>query len=150
MATVPAPSSNSSTLPSFPPPCPKSPPEYPDLYGKRREAAKIQMLEREIVEYRVSTFRGFVVAAVIPGVLFNWNYLVAVIATVTVIYVAVVRVLPVRSGNLVRVLFQIASNPIAVKMFLAGQAVATANSHLVRIVLVVANGNAVVSQNVRR
>jgi hypothetical protein len=29
-------------------PSPKAPPEYPDLYGKRREMAKIQMLEREI------------------------------------------------------------------------------------------------------
>uniref|UniRef100_A0A0D3EDR0 Uncharacterized protein n=1 Tax=Brassica oleracea var. oleracea TaxID=109376 RepID=A0A0D3EDR0_BRAOL len=34
--------------PSLPPPRPKSPPEYPDLYGKRREAARVQMLEREI------------------------------------------------------------------------------------------------------
>lgn len=33
---------------SLPPPRPKSPPEYPDLYGKRREAARVQMLEREI------------------------------------------------------------------------------------------------------
>ncbi|PPR86880.1 hypothetical protein GOBAR_AA33815 [Gossypium barbadense] len=33
---------------SLPPPCPKSPPEYPDLYRKRRETAKVQMLEREI------------------------------------------------------------------------------------------------------
>ncbi|KAH7519307.1 hypothetical protein FEM48_Zijuj08G0022200 [Ziziphus jujuba var. spinosa] len=38
----------SSSVPSLPPPCPKSPPEYPDLYGKRRETAKVQMLEREI------------------------------------------------------------------------------------------------------
>ncbi|PKI43495.1 hypothetical protein CRG98_036097 [Punica granatum] len=38
----------SSTVPSLPPPCPRSPPEYPDLYGKRREAARVQMLEREI------------------------------------------------------------------------------------------------------
>ncbi|KAL3825395.1 hypothetical protein ACJIZ3_021424 [Penstemon smallii] len=37
-----------SSLPSLPPPRPKSPPEYPDLYGKRRELAKVQMLEREI------------------------------------------------------------------------------------------------------
>ncbi|KAJ7979236.1 guanine nucleotide-binding protein subunit gamma 3 [Quillaja saponaria] len=42
------PSGGSSTVPSLPPPCPKSPPEYPDLYGKRREMAKVQMLEREI------------------------------------------------------------------------------------------------------
>ncbi|XP_052198500.1 guanine nucleotide-binding protein subunit gamma 3 [Diospyros lotus] len=39
----------SSTVPStLPPPRPKSPPQYPDLYGKRRETAKVQMLEREI------------------------------------------------------------------------------------------------------
>ncbi|CAI9765982.1 unnamed protein product [Fraxinus pennsylvanica] len=30
------------------PPRPKSPPAYPDLYGKRRELAKVQILEREI------------------------------------------------------------------------------------------------------
>ncbi|OMO67176.1 hypothetical protein CCACVL1_20735 [Corchorus capsularis] len=41
-------SGGGSSVPSLPPPCPKSPPEYPDLYGKRREAAKVQMLEREI------------------------------------------------------------------------------------------------------
>ncbi|KAL4339431.1 hypothetical protein GQ457_08G003460 [Hibiscus cannabinus] len=39
---------SSSSVRSLPPPCPKSPPEYPDLYGKRRGAAKIQILEREI------------------------------------------------------------------------------------------------------
>ncbi|EPS59517.1 hypothetical protein M569_15289, partial [Genlisea aurea] len=33
---------------SLPPPRPKSPPEYPDLFGKRRELGKVQMLEREI------------------------------------------------------------------------------------------------------
>lgn len=41
-----------SSLP--PPPRPKSPPEYPDLYGKRREAARVQMLEREIGFLEVS------------------------------------------------------------------------------------------------
>ncbi|XVF35142.1 hypothetical protein REPUB_Repub18cG0119600 [Reevesia pubescens] len=41
-------SGGSSSVPSLPPPCPKSPPEYPDLYGKRRETAKVQMIEREI------------------------------------------------------------------------------------------------------
>ncbi|XVF48882.1 hypothetical protein PTKIN_Ptkin03bG0223900 [Pterospermum kingtungense] len=41
-------SGGSSTVKSPPPPCPKSPPEYPDLYGKRREMAKVQMMEREI------------------------------------------------------------------------------------------------------
>ncbi|KAG5547036.1 hypothetical protein RHGRI_012910 [Rhododendron griersonianum] len=39
---------SSSGVPTLPPPRPKSPPEYPDLYGKRRELAKVQMLEREI------------------------------------------------------------------------------------------------------
>ncbi|KAL9262264.1 Guanine nucleotide-binding protein subunit gamma 3-like protein [Drosera capensis] len=34
-------------VPSLPPPRPRSPPPYPDLYGKRRELAKLQMLERE-------------------------------------------------------------------------------------------------------
>lgn len=38
----------SGLVSALPPPRPKSPPEYPDLYGKRRELAKIQMLEREI------------------------------------------------------------------------------------------------------
>ncbi|XP_022842513.1 guanine nucleotide-binding protein subunit gamma 3-like [Olea europaea var. sylvestris] len=36
------------TVPPLPPPLPKSPPQYPDLYGKRRELAKVQILEREI------------------------------------------------------------------------------------------------------
>ncbi|KAF9616097.1 hypothetical protein IFM89_028563 [Coptis chinensis] len=33
---------------SMPFPCPKSPPRYPDLSGKRKELAKVQVLEREI------------------------------------------------------------------------------------------------------
>ncbi|PIN03419.1 hypothetical protein CDL12_24058 [Handroanthus impetiginosus] len=37
---------DSAPLP--PPALPKSLPEYPDLYGKRRELAKLQVLEREI------------------------------------------------------------------------------------------------------
>ncbi|KAK2645207.1 hypothetical protein Ddye_020402 [Dipteronia dyeriana] len=41
-------SGSTSSVPSLPPPCPKSPPEYPDLYGKRRETAKVQLMEREI------------------------------------------------------------------------------------------------------
>uniref|UniRef100_A0A6N2LBA4 G protein gamma domain-containing protein n=1 Tax=Salix viminalis TaxID=40686 RepID=A0A6N2LBA4_SALVM len=45
---APAATGGSSSVPSLPPPCPKSPPEYPDLYGKRREMLKVQMLEREI------------------------------------------------------------------------------------------------------
>ncbi|KAL0346764.1 UNVERIFIED_CONTAM: Guanine nucleotide-binding protein subunit gamma 3 [Sesamum calycinum] len=36
------------SAPSLPVPRPKSPPEYADLYGKRREMAKVQVLEREI------------------------------------------------------------------------------------------------------
>lgn len=43
-----------ASMPSMPPPCPKSPPQYPDLYGKRRELAKVQMLEREIGFLEVS------------------------------------------------------------------------------------------------
>lgn len=38
----------STSVPSLPPPFPKSPPEYPDLYGKRKEIVKVQMLDREI------------------------------------------------------------------------------------------------------
>ncbi|XP_028782757.1 guanine nucleotide-binding protein subunit gamma 3-like [Neltuma alba] len=38
----------SSLGPSLPPPSPKSPPKYPDLHGKRREIARVQMLEKEI------------------------------------------------------------------------------------------------------
>lgn len=44
----------SSSVSSLPPPSPKSPPEYPDLYGKRREIANIQTLEREIGFLEVS------------------------------------------------------------------------------------------------
>ncbi|KAK2449776.1 guanine nucleotide-binding protein subunit gamma [Trifolium repens] len=42
-------------------PSPKAPPEYPDLYGKRREMAKIQMLEREIsfLEEELKSSEGF-------------------------------------------------------------------------------------------
>ncbi|XP_059633243.1 guanine nucleotide-binding protein subunit gamma 3-like isoform X2 [Cornus florida] len=39
-------SSSVSTL--LQPPHPKPPLEYPDLYGKRRQLAKVQILEREI------------------------------------------------------------------------------------------------------
>ncbi|XP_047333949.1 guanine nucleotide-binding protein subunit gamma 3-like [Impatiens glandulifera] len=40
-------SGGSSPVLSLPPPRPKSPPAYPDLYGKRRELLKAQMLERD-------------------------------------------------------------------------------------------------------
>ena len=46
---------STAKAPSLPPPRPKSPPEYPDLYGKRRELAKVQMLEREIRFLEVSS-----------------------------------------------------------------------------------------------
>lgn len=47
---------SNGSVPSLPPPQPKSPPQYPDLYGKRRELARIQMLEREISFLEVSFF----------------------------------------------------------------------------------------------
>ncbi|KAJ4959171.1 hypothetical protein NE237_026282 [Protea cynaroides] len=40
--------SYSSCVPSLPSPCPKSPPRYPDLCGKRRVLVKVQMIESEI------------------------------------------------------------------------------------------------------
>ncbi|CAH8362367.1 unnamed protein product [Eruca vesicaria subsp. sativa] len=55
---------------SLPPPRPKSPPPYPDLYGKRREAARVQMLEREIgfLEARSqNAATPHVVAALVPN-----------------------------------------------------------------------------------
>ncbi|CAI0387527.1 unnamed protein product [Linum tenue] len=60
MATAPASgcSPQSSSVKSLPPPCPKSPPDYPDLYGKRRELAKVQMLEREINFLEIERFCG--------------------------------------------------------------------------------------------
>lgn len=48
MAATPTRPPSSSSSSSIPPPYPKSPPQYPDLYGKRRQAAKLQMLDREI------------------------------------------------------------------------------------------------------
>lgn len=47
------------TVPSLPPPSPKSPPDYPDLYGKRRELAIVQMLDREIGFLEVHFFFFF-------------------------------------------------------------------------------------------
>ncbi|GMJ07278.1 Arabidopsis G protein gamma subunit 3 [Hibiscus trionum] len=48
------------------PPCPKSPPKYPDLYGKRREKAKVQMLEREasFLEEELKSVEGFQPASI--------------------------------------------------------------------------------------
>ncbi|EYU28324.1 hypothetical protein ABFS82_12G129100 [Erythranthe guttata] len=53
------------SVPSLPPPQPKSPPEYPDLYGKRRELAKAQMLEREIgfLEEELKSIEGLQLAS---------------------------------------------------------------------------------------
>ncbi|XP_073262356.1 guanine nucleotide-binding protein subunit gamma 3 isoform X2 [Populus alba] len=49
-----------TSVPSLPSPCPKSPREYPDLYGKRREMARVQMLEREIgfLEEELKSIQG--------------------------------------------------------------------------------------------
>ncbi|XP_073047211.1 guanine nucleotide-binding protein subunit gamma 3-like [Primulina eburnea] len=53
--------SGSGLVSALPPPRPKSPPEYPDLYGKRRVLAKIQMLEKEIgsLEEELKSADGF-------------------------------------------------------------------------------------------
>ncbi|XP_073034463.1 uncharacterized protein [Primulina eburnea] len=54
-------SRGNGSVSALPPPRPKSPPEYPDLYGKRRELAKIQILEREIgfLEEELKSADGF-------------------------------------------------------------------------------------------
>ncbi|XP_075474775.1 guanine nucleotide-binding protein subunit gamma 3-like [Primulina tabacum] len=54
-------SGGNGSVSALPPPRPKSPPEYPDLYGKRRELAKIQILEREIgfLEEELKSADGF-------------------------------------------------------------------------------------------
>ncbi|PPD97419.1 hypothetical protein GOBAR_DD05569 [Gossypium barbadense] len=54
-------SGGSSFVQPLHPPSPKSPPKYPDLYGKRRERAKVQMLEREIsfLEEELKSIEGF-------------------------------------------------------------------------------------------
>ncbi|GAY37657.1 hypothetical protein CUMW_030720, partial [Citrus unshiu] len=115
-------SGSSSSVPSLPPPCPKSPPEYPDLYGKRRELAKVQVLEREIsfLEEELKTVdrfhpasrsckevADFVVAKsdplipkseeskVMPLLEVAMNYHAAV-TVVTAVYVVAVRVLAVQ------------------------------------------------------
>ncbi|KAI5445600.1 guanine nucleotide-binding protein subunit gamma 3 [Lathyrus oleraceus] len=51
----------SSNVMSLPFPSPKPPPDYPDLYGKRREMARVQMLEREIsfLEEELKSSEGF-------------------------------------------------------------------------------------------
>ncbi|GER36075.1 succinyl-diaminopimelate desuccinylase, partial [Striga asiatica] len=50
------------TVPSLPPPQPKSPPE---LYGRRRELAKVQILEREIgfLEEELKSIEGLQLAS---------------------------------------------------------------------------------------
>ncbi|TYI76647.1 hypothetical protein E1A91_D06G090400v1 [Gossypium mustelinum] len=54
-------SGGSSFVQPLHPPSPKSPPKYPDLFGKRRERAKVQMLEREIsfLEEELKSIEGF-------------------------------------------------------------------------------------------
>ncbi|KAI7985476.1 Guanine nucleotide-binding protein subunit gamma 3 [Camellia lanceoleosa] len=57
-------SCNSEPLP-LPPPSPKSPPSCPDLYGKRRQMAKVQFLEREIamLEEELKSLEGVQLAS---------------------------------------------------------------------------------------
>lgn len=55
---------------ALPPPRPKSPPEYPDLYGKRREAARVQMLEREIGYLEASSLILFLFKLLVVFLLF--------------------------------------------------------------------------------
>ncbi|KAG2280030.1 hypothetical protein Bca52824_051250 [Brassica carinata] len=72
---------------SLPPPRPKSPPPYPDLYGKRREAARVQMLEREIgfLEARSqNAATPHVVAALVPNAATGPAAQTAVVAVVLV------------------------------------------------------------------
>ncbi|KAK9149224.1 hypothetical protein Scep_007981 [Stephania cephalantha] len=56
---------NCSSSSSLPFPLPKSPPKYPDMSGKRRELAKIQILEREIgfLEEELKSFEGVQLAS---------------------------------------------------------------------------------------
>ncbi|CAL5443745.1 unnamed protein product [Camellia sinensis] len=57
-------SCNSEPLP-LPPLSPKSPPSCPDLYGKRRQMAKVQFLEREIamLEEELKSLEGVQLAS---------------------------------------------------------------------------------------
>lgn len=59
------------TVPPLPPPLPKSPPQYPDLYGKRRELAKVQILEREISFLEVSL--KFIPTLIVPCIFFSFK-----------------------------------------------------------------------------
>lgn len=65
MAGAGAGAGGTASMPSMPPPRPKSPPQYPDLYGKRREFAKVQMLEREIgfLEEELKSIEGLHLAS---------------------------------------------------------------------------------------
>ncbi|KAJ8448592.1 hypothetical protein Cgig2_010479 [Carnegiea gigantea] len=64
-------SGHAPRVPSLPPPCPKSPPPYPDLYGTRRDMARIQILERErsFLEAFGKTLLSFHLDTEIP----RWN-----------------------------------------------------------------------------
>lgn len=68
LTSMATPTLRSSSVPSLPPPSPKSPPEYPDLYGKRRETARVHMLEREItfLEVGFSVFFFFFSNSLLP------------------------------------------------------------------------------------
>ncbi|XP_057975364.1 guanine nucleotide-binding protein subunit gamma 3-like [Malania oleifera] len=64
----------SSTVPSLQPPLPMSPPEFLDLYGKRRELAKIQILEKEIgfLEEEFKSIEGLPPASILDKEVANF------------------------------------------------------------------------------
>lgn len=65
-------SGGAAKVPSLPPPRPKSPPEYPDLYGKRRELARVQLIEREIGFLEVSSIMSSLISPFVFGLSFFW------------------------------------------------------------------------------
>lgn len=89
-------SGSSSSVPSLPPPCPKSPPEYPDLYGKRRELAKVQVLEREICFLEV-------------GCYLFYFFLSTEIVTHTLVITEQSEIVGVKNGNLNSEVLQVES-----------------------------------------
>ncbi|KAK6941280.1 hypothetical protein RJ641_026657 [Dillenia turbinata] len=94
--------SGSSSVPTLPPPCPKSPPEYPDLYGKRRELARVQMLEREIsfLEDELKSIEGLQPASrVADYVVANADPLVPTHRKILGVVGAVDHLVPASHGN---------------------------------------------------
>ncbi|KAK9989894.1 hypothetical protein SO802_030133 [Lithocarpus litseifolius] len=107
-------SSSSSSVPSLPPPRPKSPPAYPDLYGKRRETAKVQMLEREI---------GFLEESEDPSAMSLLEMALkgraAAAAAVTAIHASIVHVIRVTVVSVSVVIFQSGSGVALVPVQIA-------------------------------